>query len=176
MRMKLVIDAAVDEYTDKNLPLLRREMRMADERKAQESYRPTEGLDPEYKGLELDPPAAPGAPYLFTFDELARSAGPGTGPGANGDPDGSPADDDVSEAPVPASPPPLSAEEKAAIRVELKLADDYANQVGKLICAELLTYQPSIVEAVATYVEPQVQALLADLESTLDSPLWPRGA
>ena len=163
MRMKLVIDAAVDEYTDNNLPLLRREMRMADERKAQQPYRPAEGLDPEYKGLELDPPAPVDAPYLFTFDELARSAGASV-------------DDDENEVHPPPPPPPLSAEEKAAMRVELKLADDYANQVGKLICIELLTYQESIIDAVATYVEPQVQALLADLESTLDSPLWPRGA
>lgn len=151
MRMKLVIDASVDEYTDLNLPLLSREMNLSEERRAARSYRPAEGLEPEFKGLDLDPPSAPDAPYLFTFGDLAESGEPEEGP------------------PLP----PLSAEEKGAIRVELKLADDYATLVGKRICTELIQHRERIVLAVAEFVEPQVQALLADLESTLDSPLWP---
>src|SRR5680860_73316 len=70
MRMKLVIDAAVDEYTDRNLPLLSREIHLNEARKAATEYEPADGLDPEFKGLDLDPPAAPDAPYLFTFGEL----------------------------------------------------------------------------------------------------------
>ena len=148
MRMKLVIDAAVDEYTDLNLPLLSREIRAMEERKSARGYRPAEGLDPEFKGLDLDPPAAPEAPYLFTFGELASA-----------------------EEPVDIQPPPtpLTAEEKAAIRAEVKLADDYAALVGKRICAELAGHRERMLRAVAEFVEPQVQALLADLDSALDS-------
>jgi len=146
MRVKLVIDASVEEYTELNLPLLSREMKLTEERKAAASYKPTEGLEPEYEGLDLDPPPAPGAPYLFTFAELAEDG---------------PAD----AAPPP--PPPLTAEEKAAIRVELKLADDYAIQVGRRACAELVQHRERIVAAVAEFVEPQVQALLADLDNSL---------
>jgi|SRR5680860_1199246 len=152
MRMKLVIDAAVDEYTDRNLPLLSREIHLNEARKAATEYEPADGLDPEFKGLDLDPPAAPDAPYLFTFGELASPDGP------------------TREAP---QPPPLSTEEKAAIRAELKLADDYAIRVGKQVCAELAAHRDRIHRAVAEHVEPQVKALLADLESALDSPMWP---
>lgn len=146
MRVKLVIDASVEEYTELNLPLLSREMKLTEERKAAASYKPAEGLEPEYEGLDLDPPAAPDAPYLFTFAELAN-------------------DGPTDAAPPP--PPPLTAEEKAAIRVELKLADDYALQVGRRACAELAEHRPRIRAAVAELVEPQVQALLADLEKSL---------
>ena len=55
----------------------------------------------------------------------------------------------------------------------MKLADDYATLVGKQICAELVLHSERIHRAVAEFVEPQVKALLADLESALDSPLWP---
>ncbi|MEO6201497.1 MAG: spermidine/putrescine ABC transporter substrate-binding protein [Cryobacterium sp.] len=152
MRMKLLIDAAVDEYTDRNLPLLSREIHANEARKAATQYRPADGLEPEFKGLDLDPPAAADAPYLFTFGELANAEEP----------------DDLAP-----QPPPLSLEEKAAIRAELKLADDYATLVGKRICAELAQHRERIHGAVAEFVEPQVKALLADLESALDSPLWP---
>jgi len=154
MRVKVVIDAAVDEYTERNLPLLSRELRLNEQRKAAASYHPGEGLDPEYKGLDLDPPTTADAPYLFTFAELAR-------------PDQATA--------AASAPPPLSAEEKAAIRAELKLADEYAAQVGSQVCAELEFHRERMRSAVAEFVEPWVQALLADLETALDSPLWPRG-
>ncbi len=152
MRMKLVIDASVDEYTDLNLPLLGREMRLNEERRKTGGHKPAEGLDPEFKGLDLDPQPASDAPYLFTFGELAQADVP----------------DDV-----PPPPPPLTPEEKAAIRVELKLADDYALQVGRRVCAELAMHRDRIVGAVAEHVEPQVKALLADLDSALNSPVWP---
>lgn len=159
MRMKLVIDASVDEYTALNLPLLSRELHLNEERRSARLYRPAEGLEPEFKGLDLDPQPAADAPYLFTFAELASM--------------------DISNPDVEAEaaelPPPLAPEEKAAIRVELKLADDYAALVGRRLCAELVRHRARIVAAVAEFVEPQVQALLADLDSTLDSPLWPRG-
>jgi hypothetical protein len=148
MRMKLVIDASVDEYTELNLPLLSRELRLTEERKAAHSYRPAEGLDPEFKGLDLDPPAAPDEPYLFTFGELAQA-------------------DDADSQPAPPQPP-LTTAEKAAIRAELKLADDFATLVGRRVCAELELHRERIRRAVADFVEPQVQALLADLDSSLD--------
>ena len=59
-------------------------------------------------------------------------------------------------------------EEKASLRVEMRLADDYAALVGRRVCVALVGYKPRLQHAVATFVEPQVQALLADLGSTLD--------
>ncbi|TFC43416.1 spermidine/putrescine ABC transporter substrate-binding protein [Cryobacterium sp. TMT1-21] len=154
MRIKRVIDADVDEYTEAHLPLLRREIHLNEQRKAAASYQPTEGLDPAYTGLDLDPPATPDAPYLFTFADLARPEEPSA---------------------APVAPPPLSVEEKAAIRAELKLADEHAALVGRKVCAELSRHQARMRRAVSDFVEPWVLALLADLDTALDSPLWPRG-
>ena len=65
-------------------------------------------------------------------------------------------------------PPPLSIEEKASLRVEMRLADDYALIVGRRVCAVLAGHKAELQNAIARFVEPQVQALLADLGSTLD--------
>jgi len=159
MRMKIVIDASVDEYTELNLPLLARELRLDEARRSRTLYRPAEGLEPEYKGLDLDPPAAPGAPFLFTLAGLA---------GLPDDTDG-----EEEEAELPTAP--LSAEEKAAVLREVALADLFAAQAGRRQCVELARHRERIRSAVAQFVEPQVQALLAELDSTLDSPLWPSG-
>jgi len=155
MRVKAVIDGAVDAYTESALPLLSREIHANEVRKAAAaSYRPADGLDPEYTGLELDPPAEQEAPYLFTFAELSRPASP---------------------AAFVAEPAPLTAAEKAAIRAELRLADEYAADVGGQVCTALYRHRERMLAAVDEFVEPWVQSLLADLDSTLDSPLWPHG-
>ncbi len=153
MRLKHLIDAEVDEFTESNLPLLSREIHLNEQRKAAATYRPAEGLDPAYTGLELDLPATPGAPYLFTFAELARPE---------------------ASAALPVAPPPLTETEKAAIRAEVKRADEHAAIVGARVCAELLLHRERMRKAVAEFVEPWVLALLADLDTALDSPLWPR--
>ena len=167
MRMRIVIDASVDEYTELNLPLLAHELNLSERRESAQAYRPAEGLDPEFRGLDLDPQPTADAPYLFTFSELAdqQPADPGPAP--------TPSDEDHDHE-HPAPLPPLTPEEKAALSVELRLADTFATQVGRRVCAELTQQQSRILAAIAQFVEPQVQALLADLESTLDSPLWPR--
>lgn len=154
MRLKHLIDAEVDEFTETNLPLLSREIHLNEQRKAQSTYHPAEGLDPAYTGLDLDPPATPDAPYLFTFAELARP--------------------EASAAP-PAAPPPLTDAEKAAIRAEVTRADEHAALVGSRVCAELSRHRERMRSAVIEFVEPWVLALLADLDTALDSPLWPRG-
>jgi len=161
MRMKIVVDASVDEYTEQHLPLLARELRLDEARRARRLYRPREGLDPEYKGLDLDPPAAPEAPYLFTLAELSEWS-----------------DVETAEPEPEPEPPaaPLSAEEKAAVLGEVAIADKFAAEAGRRLCAELALHRKRIRAGVAEFVEPQVQAMLADLESTLDSPLWPRGS
>ena len=176
MRMKIVIDASVDEYTERNLPLLAHELNLSERRESAQAYRPAEGLEPEFRGLDLDPQPAADAPYLFTFSELAdqQPAEPQPAP---------PSSLDAAEqelqlelpAPAPFEPlPPLSPEEKAALKAEMALADEFATQVGLRVCAQLAQQKPRLLAAIAEFVEPQVQALLADLESTLDSPLWPR--
>jgi hypothetical protein len=143
MRVKTLIEDEVETYTAQNLPLLNRELGLIELRRAAQAYRPLEGLGPEFDGIDLDPPPTePDSPYLFTFEEFAP-------PPRADDPE--------------LVPPPLSIEEKASLRVEMRLADDYAALVGKRVCADLVRQH-----AIATYVEPQVQALLADLGSTLD--------
>lgn len=165
MRMKIVIDASVDEYTELNLPMLAQELNLSERRESAQAYRPAEGLDPEFRGLDLDPQPAADAPYLFTFSELADQQPP--------EPQPAPTHSVTPNVSTPADPlPPLSAEEKVALKGEMQLADEFATQVGLRVCAQLARERPRVLAAIARYVEPQVQALLADLESTLD--FWPR--
>ncbi|MBG6238993.1 hypothetical protein IWX78_001972 [Mycetocola sp. CAN_C7] len=145
-RVKAIVDDIVDDYTQRNLPLLQRELHEADVRKERQ-YRPDHGLDPEFDGLPVDPDPIPGEPYLFTLAGLAGEE---------------PSDDDL--------PVPLSEEEKAALRTEIRLADECAIHAGKLVCIAIEAHRERIQEAVALYVEPQVEALLADLTLELDSP------
>lgn len=176
MRMKIVIDASVDEYTELNLPLLAHELNLSERRESAQAYRPAEGLEPEFRGLDLDPQPAADAPYLFTFSELADQPPPDVAPPQPNAPDaGGHGGADDQEHSAPSEPlPPLSPAEKAALTAEVRLADEFATQVGLRVCAELAEQRPRLRAAIAQFVEPQVQALLADLESTLDSPLWPR--
>ena len=165
MRMKIVIDASVDEYTELNLPMLAHELNLSERRESAQAYRPAEGLDPEFRGLDLDPQPAADAPYLFTFSELADQQPP--------EPQPAPRQSAAPSAGKPADPlPPLTAEEKVALKSEMQLADEFATQVGLRVCAQLAHERPRLLAAIAQHVEPQVQALLADLESTLD--FWPR--
>ena len=154
MRMKGIIDAAVDDYTARNLPMLHHEIRLAEERKARRPYRAGEGLDPEFLGLELDPEPVPDQPFLFTLDGArGRCRGRGDEP----------------------APRPFTTEEKEALREEVRLADEFAKQLGRRICVELAQHRDRIGNAVERLVEPQVAELLADLDRELDAPGWPGG-
>ena len=160
MRMKGIVEGLVDDFTTENLPRLAAELHRSEERRARRPYRPAEGLDPEYSGLDLDPPAADDAPFLFTFAELADA-----------EPDVEPV---LRAEPAPTHPlPPLNNADKVAMRAELVRADEFATRVGRALCAELARHRERMRAAVATFVEPQVQSLLADLGSSLDSPQWP---
>ncbi|MGW9113313.1 spermidine/putrescine ABC transporter substrate-binding protein [Microbacterium sp. NPDC055683] len=147
-RMKSIVDRAVASYTERNLPLLQVELDQQSARNRARSYRPRENLDPEYEGLPLDPEPVPGAPFLFTLEGMAG------------------------EEEVP-SLPPLSVEAKEALRREIALADEYANLVGRELCSLLLAHRLRIQEAVARHVEPQVEAMLAELTEALDTPFGP---
>ncbi len=149
-RVKTIVDQAVAEYTAMNLPMLQSELDQQAARNRARSYRPAEGLDPEFEGLPMDPDPVPGQPFLFTISGLA----------------------DEAEAGVPALPP-LSDAAKSALRQEVALADDYANMIGREICAILLRHRLRVQEAVAVHVEPQIEALLADLTRSLDAPFEP---
>ncbi len=149
-RIKTVVDHAVAEYTARNLPMLQAELDQQAARNRARSYRPSENLDPEYEGMPLDPDPVPGAPVLFTIAALA--------------------DDDVAELPPL---PPLSDEAKAALRQEVGLADEYANMIGREICGMLLRHRLAVQGAISQYVEPQIEALLAELTQALDSPFDP---
>jgi hypothetical protein len=145
--MKTIVDAVVDEYTERNLPLLHQELVEAERRKSS-GYRPEHGLDPEFEGLPLDPEPEPGEPYLFTLAELAGETGGGR----------------------VAAPRDLSDEEKQALRTELRLADECATHAGRLVCIALEEHRGRIREGIELYVEPHVEALLADLTIHLDEP------
>ena len=164
MRMKLLVDAAVDSYTDQNLPHLARELSRAEERRAQRPYRPAEGLEPEFSGLDLDPEPVDGAPFLFTFAELADAELADVERAGTGD--------HAPESPR-RPPPPLSPTDKAAIRAELHQSDVYAAEFGRALCVEVGRHRDRIETAVAQFVEPRVQELLLALENSLDEPRWP---
>ena len=121
--MKGIIDAAVDDYTARNLPMLHREIRLAEERKSRRPYRAGEGLDPEFLGLDLDPEPVPDQPFLFTLSGLEADA--------------------AAEANEPA-PRPFTMEEKEALREEVRLADEFAKQLGRRICVELAQHRERI--------------------------------
>lgn len=150
-RIKTIIDSAVADYTASNLPNLQRELGQQSDRNRRRAYRATEGLEPEFEGLPMDPEPVPGAPFLFTIEGLEK-------------------DDDAR---VPALPP-LSEEAKAALRHEVKLADDYANMIGREVCTALLRHRLRIQAAIAEFVEPQIEALLSELTRSLDAPFDPR--
>jgi hypothetical protein len=149
-RVKTIVDTAVAEYTARNLPMLQAELDQQSARNRARSYRPAEGLEPEFEGLPLDPDPVPGAPFLFTVSGLAAEE----------------------EAAIP-DLPPLTDEAKAALRQEVGLADDYANMIGREVCAVLLHHRLRIQHAVAQYVEPQIAAMLEELTRSLDSPFDP---
>lgn len=146
-RMKSLIDRDVAEYTSRNLPLLQAELDQQAARNRARSYRPFEGLEPEFDGLPLDPEPDPEAPFLFTIAGLAAEADAGVPP-----------------------LPPLDEEAKAVLRHEVTLADEYANMVGRDVCAVLLHHRIRIQAAVSQYVEPQIAALLDELTRSLDAP------
>lgn len=100
--------------------------------------------------MPLDPEPVPGAPFLFTIAGLA--------------------DDAATELPPL---PPLSDEAKAALRQEVGLADEYANMVGREICSLLMRHRLNVQAAISQHVEPQIEALLAELTDSLDSPFGP---
>ncbi len=152
MRVKSIIDTEVDLYTAQNLPTLHHELLETEARKARRSYRAGEGLAPEHLGLELDPEADPVQPFLFTLDELDQAAAA-----------------EVMES----EPRPFTDEEKAALRAEIALADDFAKQAGGRVCIELGWHRTRIMEAVNQHVEPQIEALLAELGASLDAPFHP---
>jgi len=149
-RVKTIVDHAVAEYTARNLPMLQGELDQQSARNRARSYRPAEDLAPEYEGMPLDPDPVPGAPFLFTLAGLA--------------------DEDAAELPPL---PPLSEEAKAALRREVALADEYANMIGREICGLLLRHRLRVQAAIAEFVEPQIEAMLAELTEALDSPFDP---
>lgn len=149
-RIKTIVDAAVAEYTARNLPNLQRELDQQAVRNRARSYRPSEDLDPEFDGMPLDPDPVPGAPFLFTIAGLADAA--------------------AEELPPL---PPLDDDAKAALRQEVALADEYANMVGREICGLVLRHRFRIQAAISQHVEPQIEALLAELTQSLDTPFGP---
>lgn len=153
-RLRVVVDDAVDVYTTRNLPLVDRELRRA-ERPGDQGYQPQEGLALEFQGLDLDPEPEPDQPFLFTLAELT-----GAPTGEAGERPPSP----------PPAPTEYSDEAKAALRRELELADEHARSVGTAVCFALLEQRERIADAVERLVEPQVEALLAELSQTLDVP------
>lgn len=147
VRLMTIIEQRVAQYTADNLPLLQSELDMQAARNRGRGYRPAEGLDPEFDGLPLDPDPEPGAPFLFTIAGLAEEAERATPP-----------------------PPPLTEAEKNALRREIALSDDYANEIGQEICVLLHGHRLRVQAAVREFVDPQIDQLLSELSRSLDDP------
>lgn len=146
-RMQRIIDRAVDEFTERELPTLHAELSGEAIWNAG-GFEPAEGLDPEYDGLDLDPESDESQPYLFTMAELVEQSRP-----------------------EPALPrPPLSPEEKRRITHEIELADRHAHDVGQRVCFALAGHRPRIEAAVQRFVEPQVREMLEELTRGLEQP------
>lgn len=148
VRLQKIIDKTVDEFTTASLPGLRLELDAADALKQKAGYRPTDGLDPEYDGLDLDPEPEPGQPFLFTLEGLAAPAG------------------QIANDPRP----PLTPEQKAELRSEMALADECAIVTGQRVCVAVKEHAQRVRLAVETFVEPQIQSMLDELTNSLEFP------
>lgn len=146
-RMQRIIDKAVDEFTERELPALHAEL-TGEQIWHTGGFDPGVGLDPEYEGLDVDPETDDEQPYLFTMAELAEQSRP--------------------EPPLPR--PPLSAEEKHRLRREVELADQCAEDAGQRVCFALTAHRNRIEAAIGRFVEPQIQALLDELTRHLQPP------
>lgn len=147
-RMQKIVDREVEHFTQVELPMLHGELSEAEMWKNQ-GYDPTAGLAPEYEGIDPDPePENHEQPYLFTLAEVAEA-----------------------DRPAPPLPrPPLTAEEKAQLRQDIQMADQRADEAGRLVCFSLATHRRRIQAAIERFVEPHIQELLADLDRFLTSP------
>lgn len=146
-RMQRIIDRLTDEYIERELPTMHAEL-AGEQLWNAGGFDPTAGLDPEFDGIDLDPETDDGQPALFTFAELAEQSRP--------------------EQPLPR--PPLSAEEKTRLRVEMEYADRYANNLGQHMCFALAQHRSRIQAAINTFVEPQIQQLMEELARQLEAP------
>ena len=146
-RMQRIIDRAVDDYTEHELPVLHAEL-TGEQLWNAGGFDPGSGLEPEYEGVDLDPETDDEQPFLFTMAELAEQTKP--------------------EPPLPR--PPLSSEEKRRIRLEIELADRFAGDIGQRLCFALTEHRPRVQAAVQRFVEPQIQALLDELTKHLEPP------
>lgn len=147
-RLQRIIDKQVDEFTAAQLPSLHAEL-TGEALWNAGGYDPSKDLSPEYEGMDPDPEPEEGEqPYLFTLSGLAEETRP--------------------EPPLPR--PPLSAEEKRRIRTEIDLADQHAEAIGREVCFALVGHRDRIQTAIQRFVEPQIQALLAELSRHLEPP------
>lgn len=147
-RMQRIIDRRVDDFTASGLPLLHAEL-TGEAMWRTGGFDPSEGLEPEYDGLDPDPEPDQGEqPFLFTMAGLAEDTRP--------------------EPPLPR--PPLSPDEKRQLRWEIELADECALETGQAVCLALVGHRPRVIAAIDRFVDPQVQALLDELSRTLEPP------
>ncbi|MHA3722904.1 spermidine/putrescine ABC transporter substrate-binding protein [Leucobacter sp. HY1910] len=147
-RMQRIVDREVDEFTERELPLLHAEL-TGEEQRQGTGYDPAAGLGPEYDGLDPDPePGDPGQPFLFTLAGLAEQSRPEAAP----------------------TRPPLTVVERRVLAAEIARADEHADTVGRAMCLALVGHRARIRAALERFVEPQVQALLDELSHNLEPP------
>lgn len=147
-RMQRIIDRGVDEFTQRELPLLHAEL-TGEELWSAGGYDPAAGLELEFDGIDPDPEPEDGTqPYLFTLAGLAEEARP--------------------ETPLPR--PPLTPQERETLSAEIARADERAEEIGRELCLALVTHSGRITAAIERFVEPQVQALLDELSRHLEPP------
>lgn len=148
MRLHRIIDREVDRYVETFLPALHRELE-EDKLWKPRSYDPRSNMPPEAEGLDVDPLPEPDQPFLFTLEELAEA--------------------DASQDPM-LPRPPLTAEEKQQLRIEIQQADQASVAVGQAVCFAVAEHKGRIQNALHVFVEPQVQKLLDELSTHLFDP------
>ena len=147
-RMQRIIDRQVELLTERELPTLHAEL-ASDALWSEGKYDPTAGLDPEYDGLDPDPELdSQDQPYLFTLAGLAEETD--------------------AEPRLPR--PPLSADEKARLRLEIAEADRCAEEAGRSVCFALMGHREKIKAALKRFVEPKIEELLEELSRHLEPP------
>lgn len=145
-RMEKLVEDFLDEYIEEHLPHLWHEQEEEQLWKAGR-YTSQDSIPVEYRGLEIEPePVDPNNPYLFTLRELEEHG----------------------EEAYTLPRPPLTEEEKQALREEIAVADRVSHRNGMQICEELQRHRNRVLMVLKIYVEPRVDEAMSTFLQAID--------
>ncbi|MBT1018431.1 hypothetical protein KJY77_04675 [Canibacter sp. lx-72] len=143
-RMYRVVRKRVDEVVAVALPNLHERNMRLDQARLTAEYDPRLALDPEYDGLELDPPEDPERPFLFTLSEFAQHT----------------------RSIVDFTDELLRHQMSDTEQLDLQRATAVHNTIYYNVCRELATalarHRGEIARVLETYVQPQIAADIAE--------------